>query len=380
MLLVNASTDIEALDEKALGWFMEADADLRAFDKLINGDEGLKLRSLFCLQQAAEKMGKAVVISYGALGCEVKGYIDEVKKVVGRKTPKVIKVIYKRANKLCDLGETAIKKPGKFGKRLGHNLWEIHKIENELIDEVFKKPERMEALINFINEYPQIAIQNYSQAENLNENIRQITRQFIEQVILKPLESMPKELREQPKYKDHQCVKEVVNHITELNNRLNEARDGVRNMKNQIKQLLSIPNCRITSRCVGSINQATDAIIDVLRIFIGGGFVMLHVVQCLSLFEQRSRYCRAEGEECPPIDNEHIKYYREVAEFLKSIEESLNKSMNKLSKVYADLQENSTNRRTIIDIVLSSPCIKEIIKCISTALSRIQGPQVNPMH
>ena len=139
---------------------------------------------------------------------------------------------------------------------------------------------------------------------------------------------------------------------------------SLKNVENALTQL----NCKINDECMDRVNRIIDEFIDALLIHMGGGFVMLHVVQCLSNFEQNSRYCRAEGKECPPTSDEYLRHYREVAKFLSDFEESL----NRLSEVGAGLRKKLPNIGAVIEEVLSDPCIKEILKCISIALLRVQ--------
>ena len=358
------SYDIDALSERMRGWFLEADTDLKAFDKLINeDDEDLRLRSLFHLQQAAEKMGKAVVMLYGIISCEVREVIDEMEKEAREaksRLPKALRELFEQIDRLCDLGKKAIEDPEGFGRGLRHNLGEIRDMNNKLLDEIFKKPERLKALASTIRGYLQASIPN------------ELLRQLAEQLILKPLESVLEKLREPPRYGDYQCVREVVNHITELDNSLNETRNAARRIFT-FRLFLRAFKRRIIKavRCIIHVKGLTNGLItDVMRIYAGGGFLMLHVVQCLSNFEQKSRYCRAEGKECPPTNDEYLKYYREIAKFLSDLE----KSLNRLSKVSVGSQDN--NRPFSIDAVikatLSDPCISEIIKFIGTALPKNQ--------
>ena len=102
------SYDLDMLSGRMWGWFLEADTDLKAFDKLINEDnEDLRLRSLFHLQQAAEKMGKAMVIFHGIFSCEIQKLLnDEVKKKTRKarlRPHKAFREIFEQMNRLCKI-------------------------------------------------------------------------------------------------------------------------------------------------------------------------------------------------------------------------------------------------------------------------------------
>ena len=354
--------DLDILSERMWNWLLEADTDLRAFNELVSkGDEDLRLRSLFHLQQAAEKMGKGVVMLHGIFSCEVQKLLnDEVeKKTKARlRSHKAFREIFEQMNRLCKLSKKAIKNPEKFGTDLRHDLKKIRNIDAKLY-EILKKPENSEGLTNFIRNYFQVSIPN------------ELLRRLAEQLILKPLESVLKKLRKTPEYENYQCVKEVVNHIAELNNSLNETRNAARRIFTY-KLFLRAFKRRIIKavKCMIHVKSLTGLITDVMRIYAGGGFLILHVVNCLSNLEQNSRYCRAEGKECPPTNGEHLRYYREIAKFLNDLE----KSLNRLSEVGASPQDNSESFSivAVIKATLSDLCISEIAKFIGTTLPKNQ--------
>ena len=320
---MSAEDDITSI---LLGYLEEARVDLIQFRSLsVKSDEGDRRRALFYLQQASEKLAKTHVYYVMRVVCTL------IKRIPMRECNEVI-----TGNR-----ETIIR---FLKKGYGHNARALVKLEQELRNLLKQKPDAVKHAVAQLIEKAMASLLrelNEKEREKLEQSIKNLftqVRDFSIAVLDRSVENY--EFRG---YNDYGCVDDVLRRFRSMDGLFGEF-DKLRGIVNNLIQQLPDPQKR------NDCKDRFDAMLDLTRrsvmAFVYSIIIDLPLVNCMGLFEQTSRYCRAEDvSRCPPVDEESMKKYLEISryleEFMNSVEHII-KALDQLSKIMETMASNAS--------------------------------------
>ena len=340
---MSAEDDITSI---LLGYLEEARVDLIQFRSLsVKSDEGDRRRALFYLQQASEKLAKTHVYYVVSIICMLIMHINKNKVTLDAQAKRSITKLTKECNKVIPRNRKTRETIIRFLKKgYGHNARALVKLEQELRNLLKQKPDAVKhAVVQLIEKVMASLLRelNEKEREKLEQSIKNLftqVRDFSIAVLDRSVENY--EFRG---YNDYGCVDDVLRRFRSMDGLFGEF-DKLRGIVNNLIQQLPDPQKR------NDCKDRFDAMLDLTRrsvmAFVYSIIIDLPLVNCMGLFEQTSRYCRAEDvSRCPPVDEESMKKYLEISryleEFMNSVEHII-KALDQLSKIMETMASNAS--------------------------------------